>query len=238
MKRRKGDYGVDAPKVVKNLFLCSFCLLLLSTFSFQIQIPLYFWIVFLYASSSSIVFLVTGCWMLYCTKVVKPKMVTKLIQNLNLRGHEKVLDLGCGRGLMLCEVAQHLPRGEAHGIDVWSTDQSGNKPEATLENARLEGIQERVTVHTGDVQTLPFPDAAFDAIVSSLCIHNIKNKNSREKVLSELLRILKSGGKFAIADIHHAKEYAAFLKAAGAIVICSKPNYSYLPPIITIEGSK
>jgi arsenite methyltransferase len=70
-------------------------------------------------------------------------------------------------------------------------------------------------------------------------LHNIKAKTGREKALKEMLRILKSGQKFAIVDIQHGKAYADYLETAGAtVMIRSKPNYSYLPPIITIEGAK
>ncbi len=235
----KADYGIDAPNVVRNLFLFSLILFVGLFFAFRIQSSLWFWIVFLYTFPTSLALFGTGCWMLYGIKIVKPKIASELIQNLRLKGDEKILDLGCGRGLLLCKAAKYLSRGEAHGIDLWSAkDQSGNKPETTLENARREGVKERVAIHTGDITKLPFPDGSFDAIVSSLCLHNIKDKRGRQQALLEGLRVLKSGGKFVIVDIQHAKEYAEFLKAQGVSVECSKLNYSYCPPLITIEGRK
>jgi ubiquinone/menaquinone biosynthesis C-methylase UbiE len=194
---------------------------------------------FLYTFSTCLALLITGCWMLYGIKITKPRIALKMIQNLGLKGHEKVLDLGCGRGLLLCEVAKHLPHGEVLGIDLWSAkDQSGNTLAKTLENADREGIRERVNIHTGDVRALPFPDGTFDAVVSSLCLHNIGDKTGREQALLEMLRILKPGGKFAIADIQRSKEYTEFLIAQGINVEYSKPNYSYCPSITTVEGRK
>lgn len=237
MNKPKADYGFDAPAIVRNLFLFSFILLALSVFSFRIHSTLWFWIVFLYSFSTFLTLMAMGCWMLYGIKISKPKIASKMIRNLGLAGNEKLLDLGCGRGLLLCEAAKHLPHGEAHGIDLWSNkDQSGNKPEKTLDNADREGVKERVIVHTGDIRTLPFPDATFDAVVSSLCLHNIRDKKGRENALLEVLRVLKPGGKFVIADIQRAKEYTEFLMAQGIHVKHSKPNYSYCPPITTIEG--
>jgi ubiquinone/menaquinone biosynthesis C-methylase UbiE len=239
MITEKADYGIDAPNVVRNLFLFSLILFIGSIFAFRVQSPLWFWMAFLYTFPVSLALLGTGCWMLYGIKVVKPKMAVKLLQKLRLQGNEKILDLGCGRGLLLCEAAKHLPQGEAHGIDLWyRKDQSGNKPEITLENARREGVKEKVSIHTGDVQALPFPDATFDVIVSSLCLHNIKDRKGRQQALFEGLRVLRPGGRFAIIDIQHAKEYAEFLKSQGVSVECSKPNYSYCPPLITVEGKK
>lgn len=239
MNKSKADYGIDAPQVVSNLFLFSFVLFLLSIFSFQISQALWFWIVFLYSFFTSLVLFIMGCWMLYGIKIAKPEIASSMIQNLCLKGNEKVLDLGCGRGLLLCEAAKRLPQGEAHGIDLWSTkDQSGNKREQTLENAKREGVEQNVTIHTGDVRALPFPDDVFDAVVSSLCLHNIGDKKEREKALVEMLRVLKPNGKLAIADIQYAKEYAEFFMLHGVNVVYSKPSYSYFPPLVIIEGVK
>lgn len=235
----KPDYGIDAPYVVRNLFLFSLILAALAGFSFLIQSAVWFWIVFLYAFPTAIALVLTGSWMLYGIKITKPRIALKMIQNLELKGHEQILDLGCGRGLLLCKAAQHLPQGMAYGIDLWSTkDQSGNSMDTTLKNADLEGVKARVSLQTGDVCSLPFSDNSFDVVVSSLCLHNIKDKGQREKALLEMLRVLKPGGKFAIADIQCSKEYTSFLSTRSAHVKCSKPSYAYCPPISIIEGEK
>lgn len=63
----------------------------------------------------------------------------RLLARLKLRGDETVLDVGCGRGLLLIAAAKLLPRGHAAGIDLWSQrDLSGNSREATPRNAALE----------------------------------------------------------------------------------------------------
>ena len=68
-----------------------------------------------------------------------------------------------------------LKTGRVTGIDLWSThDQSGNSREVTLRNASLEGVATGSTIETGDMRALPFPDATFDLVVSSLAIHNIR----------------------------------------------------------------
>jgi arsenite methyltransferase len=108
----KPDYGIDAPNVVRNLFVFALILDILTGLSFLIQSSLWFWIVFLYAFSSGLALFITGCWMLYGIKITKPKIVLAMIQNLELKGHEQVLDLGCGRGLLLCKVAHLFPKAE------------------------------------------------------------------------------------------------------------------------------
>lgn len=235
----KPDYGLDAPKVVRNLFLIALGLSLAALLSFNIQNTLWFWVLFLGSVFCSLVFFAAGCLLLYGIKVTKPIIVSNMIDNLHLKGSETVLDLGCGRGLVLCKIAQKLPKGKAIGIDLWSTrDQSGNCPEKTLENAQAEGVKNRVSVQTGDVCALPFADNAFDVVISSLCLHNIKDKQKRKLALLELFRVLKPGGKFAIADIQHSKEYAHVLSSQGASARISSLYYAYCPPIRTVEGQK
>src|SRR5207249_4073043 len=76
----------------------------------------------------------------------------ELLRGLGLRGDERLLDMGCGRGAVLLMAAQLLPAGRAVGVDLWKTaDQSGNAPEVAEANARREGVADRVELRTGDM---------------------------------------------------------------------------------------
>lgn len=131
-----------------------------------------------------------------------------ILSGLGLKGNERVLDLGCGRGGVLMAAAKLLPGGRAVGIDIWSTsDQSGNSPEATERNARAEGVADRVEVRSGDMRQLPFPDGSFDVVVSSMAIHNIHERAGRTSALDEAIRVLRQGGKLAIVDFMVVDEY-------------------------------
>jgi ubiquinone/menaquinone biosynthesis C-methylase UbiE len=91
-------------------------------------------------------------------------------------------------------------------VDVWSAkDQSGNAEQVTHRNAALEGVADRIELHTADMRRLPFDDGSFDVVVSSLAIHNVPGAGERAKALREAARVLKQGGKLAIADIRHAR---------------------------------
>jgi SAM-dependent methyltransferase len=140
----------------------------------------------------------------------------RLLDRMGLRGDERVLDLGCGRGAVLLLAAQHLTTGRAVGVDLWrSGDQSGNSPAATQRNATAEGVADRVEVHTADMTALPFPDNSFDVVVSSLAIHNIKGPAGRRKAIEEAVRVLRPGGRLLIADIWGTRQYQQRLTELG-----------------------
>jgi SAM-dependent methyltransferase len=141
----------------------------------------------------------------------------ELLRDLRLRGNETVLDMGCGRGAVLLMAAKLLPNGRAIGIDLWrSAEQSGNDPEVTRRNAKLEGVEGRVALYTGDVRAMPFPDASADVVLSSLAIHNIHDPAGRLQALDEAIRVLRPGGRLLIADILYvADAYAGHLQERG-----------------------
>src|SRR6266852_4274429 len=57
----------------------------------------------------------------YTTRAGKFAEWAELIDRLDLKGDERLLDIGCGRGAVLLMAAQRLPRGRAVGVDLWST---------------------------------------------------------------------------------------------------------------------
>jgi ubiquinone/menaquinone biosynthesis C-methylase UbiE len=139
-----------------------------------------------------------------------------LLDQLGLRGDERILDLGCGRGAVLLLAAQHLTTGRAVGLDLWrSGDQSGNAAEATWRNAVAEGVADRVELHTADMTALPLEDDSFDVVVSSLALHNVTGRAGREKAIDEAVRVLCPGGRLLIADIWATRHYRAHLAKIG-----------------------
>jgi arsenite methyltransferase len=139
----------------------------------------------------------------------------RLLTALDLRGDERLLDLGCGRGAVLLTAAKLVPRGKAVGVDIWRPDQTGNSVQATLTNADAEGVADRVELHTQDMTALPFPDASFDLVVSSLAIHNLPNNQARRSAIDEAVRVLRPGGRVVIADIGFTRLYATRLRDCG-----------------------
>lgn len=222
------DYGLDAPGVVRNLFIAAGVALL--TF---LTIATHLWSGKLTLGGGDFnlrplsVGLTLGClgmgaWMAWDSKVGKVRERERLLDLLTWTGRERVLDVGCGRGLLLIGAAKRLMRdvegggGSAAGIDLWQEqDLAGNRPEAVLENARLEGVADLVEVHTADMRKIPFSDGAFDTVLSMNAIHNVYSRAGRAAAIAEIARVLKPGGTALIVDVRHIREYAEALRAAG-----------------------
>jgi ubiquinone/menaquinone biosynthesis C-methylase UbiE len=172
---------------------------------------------------------------LYTTLRGKFVVWAKLLDQLNLRGDERILDLGCGRGAVLLMAAQHLTTGRAVGVDLWrKVDQSGNSAQATQRNAVAEGVADRVELHTADMMALPFEDNSFDVVLSSLAIHNISGRSGREKAISEAVRVLRPGGRLMIADVRGTRRHQAQLaKMEMNEVARRRMGWRFMVPLVT-----
>ncbi|WP_264063872.1 class I SAM-dependent methyltransferase [Mycobacterium montefiorense] len=159
--------------------------------------------------------LATTASYIYATRRGKFVAWNRILDELGLQGDETVLDLGCGRGAVLCAAAKRLPRGRAIGVDLWRADQTQNSQQATLSNAELENVADRIEVHTADMTALPLADESVDAVVSNLAIHNIASSQGRRKALDEAIRVLRPGGRLAIADLWETSRHAAHLRDLG-----------------------
>ena len=152
------------------------------------------------AGTSAAVLLATTGVYLHTTLRGKRRVWDRELDRAALKGTEQLLDLGCGRGAVLIEAARRLPAGRAVGVDLWTKDQSGNRPEVTLANAAAAGVADRVEVRTADITALPFPDGSFDVVTSAMVIHNIPSPEARYRALDEAMRVLRPGGQLLIAD--------------------------------------
>jgi SAM-dependent methyltransferase len=215
------DYGIDAPGV-RRAMLHTGCIGLIMAVA-----PPLLWAGSIVATwISAIGFVVAayglfmGSYMTYGSRIGKLRSREKLLDlAATLRpwsGDEIVLDVGCGRGLMLVGAARRLTTGHAVGIDLWrEEDQSENSPEALEANARSEGVADRIRIDTGDARQLPYPNASFDVVLSHWVIHNLPEEAARRKALDEILRVLRPGGVLVLADIASIREYRAYLTSKG-----------------------
>lgn len=212
MAQVKPQFGIDAPGVVNTLGFIGVALLALTAICVAINQPAVASLTLWPGCSMTL----ASVLMLLTSKVGKPWVIRRMIDQLKLRGDEQVLDVGCGRGLLLLDAARQLRSGKATGLDLWSSrDQSGNTETAARHNVALANLTDRVQIDTGDMRQLPYPDAIFDVIISSLAIHNLPGKADREKAVREIVRVLKPGGRLALLDFRHTSHYVRTLRASG-----------------------
>lgn len=152
----------------------------------------------------------------------RPLITTKMLDQIPWTGAEQVLDVGCGPGLTLIAAAKRLTSGTAVGIDKWMIihGEHHNARAVAEENARIEGVADRVQVVDGDASAMPFANEAFDVVVSSFVFHHMP-KEIRSKAMSEIARVTRPGGWILIAD-DLTSELAAEARGLGLTDVSSE----------------
>lgn len=132
----------------------------------------------------------------------------KSLEVLAVKAGEAVLEIGFGTGYALKEIAAAVGQnGRAYGIDI--TPQMLKIADNRLKRA---GLKERVTLTEGDARKMPYPDDEFDAvyIADTLELFDIPDI---PRVLREIKRVLKSGGRLVVASLsRQGKESSLFVR--------------------------
>ncbi|HTY49138.1 MAG TPA: class I SAM-dependent methyltransferase [Steroidobacteraceae bacterium] len=236
----KPDYGIDAPGVIRNLFLCGAAFVVVTLVFPRVHIggvefalsPGLFW--------TAGGFFAGGGLMLLYGLVGKFRHRDRMLAEVSWTGGETVLDVGAGRGLLLIGAAKRLTTGHATGIDIWNAeDLSGNGPEALAANIAREGVGERTSIRSEDARSMSFADASFDVVLSNLCLHNIYRQPGRAKACREIARVLRPGAVAVLSDYKHVSEYAAELARCGlAVRLCPRDWTGTFPPLRILVARK
>ena len=119
----------------------------------------------------------------------------QIVDLLELKPSDQVLDLGCGTGVLCKMIGEHLDLssgGAVIGIDAAGKMIDVARKKRGASNVRFEAMA---------AEQLAFENERFDAVVSSLFFHHIP-LDLKEKALAEAHRVLKPGGRLVIADMH------------------------------------
>ena len=155
----------------------------------------------------------------------------KALRKLKDLQPKKMLDVATGTGDFAILAHKMLQPNSITGIDI---------SEGMLSHGREKisklGLGDKITLELGDSETISFPDKTFDAITVAFGVRNFENL---EKGLSEMLRVLKPGGKLVILEFSNPTTFPIkqfynlyfryITPLLGKWIARSKAAYSYLP---------
>ena len=154
------------------------------------------------------------------------KKVVKLVGENN---PQQILDIATGTGDLALMMAQLNPE-KIIGLDI-----SAGMLEVGKQKIAKADLTNKIEMIVGDSENIPFEDNTFDAITVSFGVRNFENL---DKGLTEILRVLKPGGKFVVLETSNPtkfpfkqgyKFYTNFiLPIIGKIFSKDKVAYSYL----------
>lgn len=105
-------------------------------------------------------------------------------------GGHRVLDIGCGTGQFAVSLLDRCPEAEVWGLDLSGAMLGGAAGRQAACDGRLHLVQ-------ADSERLPFGDDSFDAVT---CSHSFHHYPNQERVVAEMHRVLRPGGRLLILD--------------------------------------
>jgi ubiquinone/menaquinone biosynthesis C-methylase UbiE len=116
----------------------------------------------------------------------------RLLEDANLYVGQRVLDLACGSGTMAAVIKQRHPRLSVTGLD-------GDPAILALARAKAQGAGLDIRFDEGLSYALPYEQAEFDVVFSSLFFHHL-DSDGKVRTLREVLRVLRPGGTLHVCD--------------------------------------
>lgn len=116
----------------------------------------------------------------------------ELISSTNIEPNHRVLDIGCGTGTLVLMLKRRFPAVQVVGLDP---------DRKALRRARMKVARAAISAQLdqGFADELPYEDESFDRVLSSFMFHHLREEE-REKMLREVLRVLKPGCSLHLLD--------------------------------------
>jgi len=154
--------------------------------------------------------------------------ISRLTETVNA----KFLDVATGT----CDVALEIIKNRPPGTRVVGVDFSEGMLELGKQKVKAAGLEDKIDVHFADVTALPFDDDSFDG---SIIAFGIRNVQDYKKGISEMGRVVKSGGKVVVLEFTSVQNrlfmpiyrfyITKVLPFIGEIISGKKGAYKYLP---------
>lgn len=117
---------------------------------------------------------------------------TRLVQQANIQGGNRVLDLGCGTATLTILIKEAHPDADVTGLD-------GDAKILEIARQKAAKVGAEITLHEGMSFHLPYAENSFDRVLSSLMLHHLTADNKR-RTLAEVFRVLDSSGEVHVVD--------------------------------------
>jgi SAM-dependent methyltransferase len=237
------DYGLDSPQEIKSMYsrgAWTFAFGFALWFMNRQEYPGPAVSLLLALTLVAAVFFWAGWFMTWSSRKGKLVLRDQLVAMLALNGDEKVLDAGCGRGLLSIGVAKRLKTGKVTAVDVWNPQAlSGNSAEAARANAKAEGVADRIRFEDGDLRHFGYPAENFDVALSFGALHFFDDEPDRDQAVRQLYRVVKPGGRLLIADTKFTGRYAQILRESGADeVSVQSRGFLWCVPVKSVTARK
>ena len=134
-----------------------------------------------------------------------------LLERAGIEPGMRVLDVGCGTGTLAIWAKRECPDAVIDGLD--------GDPEI-LERARRKaaGAGVEIELTEGFSTELPWPDASFDRVLSSLLFHHLVRAD-KARTLTEINRVLRPGGELHVADLGKPADPAMAVLSRGLALL-------------------
>lgn len=120
------------------------------------------------------------------------EMTDQMIRRVDPGPGQRMLDVGCGNGAPALQLAR------ARDVEVVGISVSERQVARGNDGARAAGLADRVRFEQVDAMNLPFPDASFD---HAWALESMLHMPDKGRVLAEMARVVRPGGRIAIADM-------------------------------------
>ena len=159
------------------------------------------------------------------------KVIEQLFSQIDLSNVKKVLEVGCGIGVLSSYLAEEY-KWQVTGIDL-DPEQIDRAKNDHRENKYLKYLE-------ADVTKLPFGDSEFDLVLSVDALHHIPNRN---KAFDEISRVLESNGFYVLVDIALPRFFGKFSIPVDEVISYMRRNsfiiiHGKKPPKINIIGRR
>ncbi len=150
------------------------------------------------------------------------RLTERLGQLMQLRGESRVLDVASGRGTSALFLAERF------GCEVVGLDYGAQNVDQGNNAAAVRGLSCRVRFEKADAESLPFPDASFDAVICECAFCTFPDKS---RAAHEFARVLCSTGRVGISDLTRTAELPKELEGLLAWITCiadAQPRERYV----------